>query len=168
MHRRRAGDRRGDLRRLPHRPVLRPRLPRPPRPACPSGSQVESTDPPLRDSLARIALLPSAAAHRDAAAAYLRLGIRDKAYDHLERAITLIRRMPRPTTGSRGCGAHWGFPEYGMADAQHAVKVRAGLARGLQHARDADTKRWACSTRPGRHAGEPSSSTAMRNTRSPT
>jgi tetratricopeptide (TPR) repeat protein len=109
------------------------------------GSQVESTDPALRESLARIALLPSAAAHRDAAAAYLRLGIRDKAYDHLERAVELDPKDAPAYDGLARLWRDWGFPEHGLTDAQRAVKYAPASpivfntlgtlyeAMGLQH-----------------------------------
>lgn len=86
------------------------------------GSHVEASDPGLRDALARLALLPSAAAHRDVAAAYLRLAIRDKAYDHYEGAVRLDPKDAAAYDALARLWRDWGFPEHGLADAQRAVK----------------------------------------------
>jgi tetratricopeptide (TPR) repeat protein len=85
-------------------------------------SSIESADPSLREALARLALLPSAPHHRAVAAAYLRLRIRDKAYDHLTSAVFLDPRDAAAYDALARMWRDWGFPHQGLNDAQRAVK----------------------------------------------
>lgn len=99
-----------------------PRTATQPKTMLTSGTHVEASDPALRDSLARLALLPTAAAHRQVAADYQRLGIRDKAYDHLSAAVAREPKDAAAYDGLARIWRDWGFPEHGLADAQRAVK----------------------------------------------
>jgi Tfp pilus assembly protein PilF len=82
---------------------------------------VETSDPRLRESLARLERQPAAASHREVAAVYRDLGIVDRAFDHLRAAIALDPRDASAHDVLARIWRDWGLPELGLADARAAV-----------------------------------------------
>ena len=82
----------------------------------------ETSNPRLRDSLARLAGAPTAAAHREVAAAYRALGISDRAFDHLKLALLLDPADAAAHDHLARMWRDWGLPQLGLADAHAAVK----------------------------------------------
>ena len=83
----------------------------------------EARDPRLRDSLARLHGGPTAAAHREVAAAYRALGITDRAFDHLSSAVALDPRDAAAHDQLARMWRDWGLSHLGLADARAAVKL---------------------------------------------
>jgi len=82
----------------------------------------EARDPRLRDSLARLHRGPTAATHREVAAAYRALGITDRAFDHLSSAVALDPRDAAAHDQLARMWRDWGLSHLGLADARAAVK----------------------------------------------
>jgi Flp pilus assembly protein TadD len=87
----------------------------------PPVASLESTDPVLRAALARLALEPTPEQHRAVAAAYLRAGISDHAFDHFTAAVRLDRTDAAAYDGLARIWRDWGFAHLGLNDASHAV-----------------------------------------------
>ena len=85
------------------------------------GATVEASDPKLSAALLALTMSPTATGHRAAADEYLRLGIRDTAFDHLTAAIRLDPRDAAAYDAKARIWRDWGFPRLGMADAARAV-----------------------------------------------
>jgi Flp pilus assembly protein TadD len=93
-----------------------------PRPATTSlGVTVESSDRALARSLTRLAVLPSADAHRAVAREYRRLKIDDAAFDHLTAATRLEPEDAAAYDELARIWRDWGFPHLGLGDAARAV-----------------------------------------------
>jgi tetratricopeptide (TPR) repeat protein len=82
----------------------------------------ESSDRRLRDSLVRLDRGPTAAAHRDVAAAYRSLGIVDRAFDHLRAAVALDPRDAVAHDQLARIWRDWHLPQLGLDSARAAVK----------------------------------------------
>lgn len=99
-----------------HRPAAMPAAPAPP-----AVLTIESKDSRLSDALAALRAHPTAAAHRTVAEEYRRVGILDKAYDHLTEAL-----RQTPHDGSlfdlrARVWRDWGLPQFALGDASRAV-----------------------------------------------
>jgi tetratricopeptide (TPR) repeat protein len=91
------------------------------RPAKALLPSLEATNPALRDSLAMLALAPTAANHWRVADAYRRAGVLDQAYDHLRAAVRLDPRFAPAWDGLARIWRDWGAPGYALPDASRAV-----------------------------------------------
>ena len=81
----------------------------------------EKADPVLRRALEDLAHGRTAVRHVAVAAAYLRLGIRDLAFDHFTAATALDAFDGAAYDGLARLWRDWGFPELGLVDAHRAV-----------------------------------------------
>jgi protein O-GlcNAc transferase len=86
-----------------------------------SGPTIESTDPRLAAALAALLIMPTASAHRQVAAEYVRLRLLDTAYDHYRRATVLDREDGAAYDGLARIWRDWGLPHLGLGDARRAV-----------------------------------------------
>jgi tetratricopeptide (TPR) repeat protein len=84
-------------------------------------SSVEATDARLASALAAVAIEPTPEHYRDVAREYRRLGLLDRAYDHLIRALRLNARDARTYEQLARIWRDWGFPHLGLGDAHRAV-----------------------------------------------
>ena len=87
----------------------------------PSVADVEATDPGLRDAVAAARSAPSVATHVAAAAAYRRLGIFDRALDHLDLARASDSNDPTVNDAIARIWRDWGLPGVGLVNAYRAV-----------------------------------------------
>jgi len=85
------------------------------------GVTVESSDPALGRALTRLAIVPSADAHRAVAREYRRLKIDDIAFDHLTAATKLEPANAAAYDELARIWRDWGFPHMGLGDAARAV-----------------------------------------------
>lgn len=83
----------------------------------------EVRNPRLRDRLAALRVAPSAAAHREVAAEYRRLGVLDAAYSHLSAAIRLSPRDAALFDLRARIWRAWTMPRLGLPDARKAVAL---------------------------------------------
>jgi tetratricopeptide (TPR) repeat protein len=90
-------------------------------PARSSAVTLESQDPALAKALLLLEAAPSAARHRDAADAYLRLGVSDQAHEHLSAAVKLEPRDAASWDRMARIWRDWGLPHLGLTDAHRAV-----------------------------------------------
>jgi tetratricopeptide (TPR) repeat protein len=88
----------------------------------------EARDQRLRDRLAALRAAPSAAAHRDVAAEYRRLGIADAAYSHLSAAIRLAPKDAVAYDQRARIWRAWLLPALGLPDARRAVALAPASA----------------------------------------
>ncbi len=84
-------------------------------------AQAESTDPRLIAALAALGGRPSAAAYREVASEYLRLGIADKAHEYLDKAMVLDPRDAVTYDARARIWRDGGFLDRALADAHRAV-----------------------------------------------
>ena len=89
---------------------------------------LESSDPALSAALVRLALLPTAEAHRQVALEYRRLGVLDQAHAYFTKAVTLDPNDATALDALARIWRDWGFPERGMAEAQRAVQLAPASA----------------------------------------
>jgi tetratricopeptide (TPR) repeat protein len=89
---------------------------------------LESSDERLKAALFRVALMPTAEAHRQAAFEYRRLGVLDLAYDHLTEAIRLNRTDAIAYDARARISRDWGFPNMAVDDAKRAVSYAPASA----------------------------------------
>jgi tetratricopeptide (TPR) repeat protein len=82
---------------------------------------IEASNARLAHSLAALQVFPSAARHIEAADAYRKVGVLDKAHEQLTLAVRLDRRSARAYDGLARIWRDWGFPNMGLADAHRAV-----------------------------------------------
>jgi tetratricopeptide (TPR) repeat protein len=82
---------------------------------------IESRDPLLSAALLRLAIAPTAEAHRAVGDRYRVLGILDMAYDHYLRASQIDRTDSAAYEGLARVWRDWGFPDLGAPDASRAV-----------------------------------------------
>jgi tetratricopeptide (TPR) repeat protein len=86
-----------------------------------SPGAMETSDGALAAALLAVTVHPSAARHRAVSDEYLRLGILDKAHEHLSAVVTLDPRNAPAWDGLARIWRNWGFPHLGLADAHRAV-----------------------------------------------
>ncbi len=98
-----------------------------PRPGV-TAATLESSDPALSAALVRLALLPTAEAHRQVAVEYRRLGVLDQAHAYFTKAVTLDPNDATALDALARIWRDWGFPERGMAEAQRAVQLAPASA----------------------------------------
>jgi tetratricopeptide (TPR) repeat protein len=105
------------------------------RPGAPSSARpgvaavtLESSDPALSAALIKLALSPTAEAHRQVALEYRRLGVLDQAHAYFTKAVKLDPNDAAALDELARIWRDWGFPERGMADAQHAVQLAPASA----------------------------------------
>jgi Flp pilus assembly protein TadD len=82
---------------------------------------LEAMDPALSAALLKVAVVPSAGAHRELAQEYRRLGVLDMAHEHFTRAVTLDRTDAVSYEALARIWRDWGTPQMGLADAYRAV-----------------------------------------------
>jgi Flp pilus assembly protein TadD len=92
-----------------------------PRPATSTSTTIESRDPALAAALVGLAAEPTAERQRAVAAEYLRVGVLDDAYAHLNRAAQLDPHDAAAYEGLARIWRMWGFAHLGLADAHRAV-----------------------------------------------
>jgi Tfp pilus assembly protein PilF len=92
-----------------------------PRPKTTTPDAAEARDPSLRERLATLQEAPSAAAHRQVAIEYRRLGILDAAFSHLSAAIRLEPKDGASYDMRARLWRAWGLPQLGVPDARKAV-----------------------------------------------
>lgn len=89
---------------------------------------VETRDAGLREALLAVSVHPSLDTHLDVARAYRRLGILDKAYDHLTAGVKLSKTSAALHDALARVWRDWGLPHLGLADAYRAVAFAPGSA----------------------------------------
>jgi tetratricopeptide (TPR) repeat protein len=82
---------------------------------------LESTDPQLSAALLKAALFPSAAAFRNVAREYRRVGVLDQAHDYFTRAVKLDPADAVSYEGLARIWRDWGTSQLGLSDAYRAV-----------------------------------------------
>jgi Tfp pilus assembly protein PilF len=88
-----------------------------------ASAEAEVTDPRLRQRLEALKAAPSAAAHRDVALEYRRMGVLDAAYDHLSSAIRLDDQDASAYDLRARIWRTWKMSALGIADARKAVEL---------------------------------------------
>jgi len=99
---------------LEQRPAAKP-------PVQTMAQTIESLDSQLSGALLEAAILPSAAAYRNVAREYRRVGVLDQAHDYFTRAV---KQDPIDAVSYEGLARiwrDWGTPALGLADAYRAV-----------------------------------------------
>jgi Tfp pilus assembly protein PilF len=86
-----------------------------------SASDLEGQDVRLRDALAAVLRAPSIATHLAAAHEYRRLGILDRAFDHLEQGAAFDHFDPAIHDTMARTWRDWGMPGLGLSSAYRAV-----------------------------------------------
>jgi len=79
------------------------------------------SDPMLAAALADLGTSPTAAAHRQVATEYRRLGVLDSAHAHLSEAMRLAPRDAAAYDGRARIWRDFGFPGLGLSDAYRAI-----------------------------------------------
>jgi len=95
------------------------------RPAAPARTMaltIEASDSALSAALLKLTVLPSAAAHRDVAREYRRLGVMDMAHEHFSHAVALDRTDAVSYEALARIWRDWGTPQLALADAYRAVR----------------------------------------------
>ena len=92
---------------------------RPPRPEA--LLTIEKQDVELSSARLKLAIMPTAENQRLVAAAYLRLGVFDAAYDHYKAALRLKPKDAGSFDGLARVWRDWGLPELGLGDAYRAI-----------------------------------------------
>ena len=82
---------------------------------------LETSDPALKEALARLAATPGSEQHLAVAAGYVRRGILDRAYDYLTRSLTLNGPDPAVYDALARLWRDWGQPSEGLPHAYRAV-----------------------------------------------
>jgi tetratricopeptide (TPR) repeat protein len=90
-------------------------------PPLPAPATVEQRDQGLSDTLAALAQQPTVESHLAAATEYRRLGVLDKAYDHLTAAIGLAPHDGALFDARARVWRDWGLPQFALGDAARAV-----------------------------------------------
>ena len=84
---------------------------------------LEARDPRLKAALAALSAAPSAAAHREVALEYRRLGIPDAAFTHVSAAIRIDPKDAAAHDLRAKLWRAWGLSSLGLADARRAVQL---------------------------------------------
>ncbi len=87
----------------------------------PAAADFERQDPALRAALLALHEAPTLANHLLTARAYRRLGILDRAYDHLQRGEELESNNPAVLDATARVWRDWGLPGLGLSHAYRAV-----------------------------------------------
>jgi tetratricopeptide (TPR) repeat protein len=82
---------------------------------------IELRNPELAAALLAVTSSPGARTHREAAAAYRKVGIHDKAFDHLSEALRFEPRDAAALDARARIWRDWGFPDRSLVDAHRAV-----------------------------------------------
>jgi tetratricopeptide (TPR) repeat protein len=90
-------------------------------PKNPPSQTVEMSDPMLAAALADLANSPTAAAHRQVATEYRRLGVLDSAHAHLTEAMRLAPHDAAAYDSRARIWRDFGFPGLGLSDAYRAI-----------------------------------------------
>ena len=90
-------------------------------PSAPVLDSLETSDPLLKDALAKLAAMPGSAQHLAVAAGYVRRGILDRAYDYLTRSLTINGPDPAVYDALARLWRDWGQPGEGLPHAYRAV-----------------------------------------------
>ena len=98
-----------------------------PRPSL-SAQTVETWDPSLSAALLELLAAPTAAHHRKVAIEYRRLGILDRAHEHLSAALRLDPQDAAAFDGRARIWRDWGYPHLGLGDAYRAVDIAPASA----------------------------------------
>ena len=91
------------------------------RPTPPSARTLESSDPALAAALLVMGKQPTAASYRNVAREYARLGVLDKAHEHLRLAVVADPRDAEAWEGLARLWRDWGLPHVGLPDAYRAI-----------------------------------------------
>jgi len=91
-----------------------------PRPQ-PAPETIEGRDAELSAARLMLALVPGAESHRRVAAAYLRVGVLDAAYDNFKAALRLEPTDAASFDGLARVWRDWGLPNLGLGDAHRAI-----------------------------------------------
>jgi Flp pilus assembly protein TadD len=97
------------------------RAARTPRPVTSSMASLESNDPQLRSALAQLLGAPTPQHHLDVADAYMRNGVFDRAYDYLNRSLTVNGPEPMVLDALARLWRDWGQPGEGLGHAHRAL-----------------------------------------------
>jgi Flp pilus assembly protein TadD len=93
-----------------------------PRPARQNDvATIERTDPALAAAQVLLSAAPTAEHHRLVAAAYLRIGVADAAYQHFSAALRLNPHDAASLDGLARIWRDWGFPDRGLGHAYRAI-----------------------------------------------
>ena len=95
-------------------------IPRPPAQAAPV-STIEAQDRDLSSARLLLAVTPGAESERRVAAAYMRLGVLDAAFDHFRAALRLNPRDAASFDGLARIWRDWGLPDIALGDSHRAV-----------------------------------------------
>jgi len=85
------------------------------------GATLEGSDERLKAALLLLGVAPSAAAHRQVASEYRRLGVLDHAEEHFAAAVKLEPNDPVSLDGIARILRDWGFPQVALPQARRAV-----------------------------------------------
>jgi Tfp pilus assembly protein PilF len=88
-----------------------------------ASAEIELTDPRLRQRLESLRAAPSAAAHREVALEYRRLGVLDTAHEHLSAAIQLDDHDASAYDLRARIWRTWKMSALGVTDARKAVEL---------------------------------------------
>lgn len=97
----------------------------------PSASNVAVSDPRLKRALVAVHAEPTLVNQLEASQAYQRLGILDRAYDHLQLGAALDEHSPAVNDALARVWRDWGLPAMGLSPAYRAVHAapRSATAR---------------------------------------
>lgn len=87
----------------------------------PLDADLDRRDPRLKAALAALAGAPTLDHFLEVAQAYQRLGVRDRAYDHMQQAVALDPNSAAANDGLARLWRDWGLPQLGLANAHRAV-----------------------------------------------
>jgi tetratricopeptide (TPR) repeat protein len=82
---------------------------------------LESQDRVIAAGLSALTKRPNSDAHRHLGDAYLRMRVRDAAFEQYSRAIELNRKNASAFDGRARIWRDWGFPNFGLGDAYRAI-----------------------------------------------
>ena len=91
--------------------------------AAPTLPTLESTNAGLQDALKELDKRPTAGVHVRVGQAYARLGVRDLALDHFDRAIRQSSRLAAAYDGRARIWRDWKMPGFAVGDAHRAARL---------------------------------------------
>ena len=92
-----------------------------PRVSTPPTASLEASDPAVRDALANVMLAPTTEHYLEAADAYVKQGVRDRAHDYLTRSLNSNGPDARVYDALARLWRDWGQPGEGLGHAHRAV-----------------------------------------------